>query len=100
MKSYPRDLFDKSGRLRSDDLSCNRRMSANPHTNGGLLLVNCSFKLRDYACGGETLGAASASETREAGSYATMKLNMESRNFRPFSPDENNSTAGRMCRGH
>ena len=55
MKSYqPEELFDSSGRLRSDlaDIAPrgNRRMSANPHTNGGLLLRELRLpNFRDYA---------------------------------------------------
>ena len=55
MKSYrPRDLFDANGRLRQDLAELapkgNRRMSANPHTNGGLLLRDLRLPdFRDYA---------------------------------------------------
>ena len=48
---------------------------------------------RDYAVKVTTPGAISAESTRLMGKFLadTMKLNMESRNFRLFSPDENNS---------
>jgi xylulose-5-phosphate/fructose-6-phosphate phosphoketolase len=99
MKSYrPRELFDESGRLRAElaDLapSGNRRMSANPHTNGGLLLRDLRLPdFRDYAVKVAAPGAETAESTRMMGKFLrdTMKLNMQARNFRLFSPDENNS---------
>ncbi len=99
MKGYkPEELFDKSGRLKPElaDLSPkgDRRMSANPHANGGLLLRDlCLPDFRDYAVKVTKPGAISAESTRLMGKFLrdTMKLNMGSRNFRLFSPDENNS---------
>jgi xylulose-5-phosphate/fructose-6-phosphate phosphoketolase len=99
MKSYgPRDLFDDSGRLRQDlaDLppKGTRRMSANPHANGGLLLRDLRLpNFRDYAVEVPAPGAATAESTRVMGRFLrdVMQLNSEMRNFRLFSPDENNS---------
>ena len=99
MKSYkPEELFDKTGRLKPElaDLppKGERRMSDNPHANGGLLLKDLRLPdFRDYAVKVTTPGAISAESTRLMGKFLrdTMKLNMESRNFRLFSPDENNS---------
>src|SRR6476661_6897375 len=99
MKSYkPDELFDKTGRLKLElaDLppKGNRRMSDNPHANGGLLLRDLRLPdFRDYAVKVTKPGAISAESTRLMGQFLrdTMKLNMESRNFRLFSPDENNS---------
>jgi xylulose-5-phosphate/fructose-6-phosphate phosphoketolase len=99
MKSYrPDELFEGDGRLRPElaDLPPRgeRRMSANPHANGGLLLRDLKLPdFRDYAIDVAAPGAATAESTRIMGKFLrdTMKLNMESRNFRLFSPDENNS---------
>ena len=99
MKSYqPEELFDRSGRLLSEiaDLSPkgNRRMSANPHANGGILLKDLRLPdFRDYAVEVPKPGVVTAESTRIMGKFLrdVMKMNMESRNFRLFSPDENNS---------
>jgi xylulose-5-phosphate/fructose-6-phosphate phosphoketolase len=99
MKSYrPEELFDDEGRLR-DELfelapSGHRRMSDNPHANGGLLLRDLKLPdFRDYAVDVKAPGAAMAESTRVMGRMLrdVMQLNMDSRNFRLFSPDENNS---------
>lgn len=99
MKSYkPEELFDKTGRFRSEPAALapkgTHRMSANPHTNGGLLLRDLRLPdFRDYAVKVQKPGARDVESTRLMGRFLrdTMKLNMESRNFRLFSPDENNS---------
>ena len=99
MKSYkPKELFDKTGRLKPElsELTPKgtRRMSANPHANGGLLLSDlCLPDFRDSAVKVTKPGAIVAESTRLMGKFMrdTMKLNMEGRNFRLFSPDENNS---------
>jgi xylulose-5-phosphate/fructose-6-phosphate phosphoketolase len=99
MKSYrPEELFDESGRLISElrDLAPKgeRRMSANPHANGGLLLRDLKMPdFRDYAIDVPQPGVVTAESTRLMGRFLrdVMKLNMEARNFRLFSPDENNS---------
>src|SRR5690349_5039119 len=99
MKSYqPTELFDGNGRLRTElaELAPRgaRRMSANPHTNGGLLLRELRLpNFRDYAVDVTAPGAVTAESTRVMGRFLrdVMKENMESRNFRLFSPDESNS---------
>src|SRR5262249_17846982 len=99
MKSYkPAELFDDEGRLRPElaELSPRneRRMSANPHTNGGLLLRDLRLPdYRDYAVAVESPGAATAESTRVRGTFLrdVMKLNLPYKNFRLFSPDELNS---------
>jgi xylulose-5-phosphate/fructose-6-phosphate phosphoketolase len=53
MKSYqPEELFDGGGHLKPDLAELpprgNRRMSANPHTNGGLLLRELRLPARDH----------------------------------------------------
>ena len=99
MKSYkPRELFDKTGRLKPELAELapkkTRRMSANPQTNGGLLLKDLRLPdFRTYAVKVTKPGGIEAESTRLMGRFLrdTMKLNMDSRNFRLFSPDENNS---------
>ncbi|HEY2599860.1 MAG TPA: phosphoketolase family protein, partial [Candidatus Dormibacteraeota bacterium] len=99
MKSYrPAELFDNDGRLRAELQQLaprgDRRMSANPHANGGLLLRDLRLPdFRDYAVEVISPGANEAESTRVMGAFLrdVMKLNLESRNFRLFSPDENNS---------
>ncbi len=99
MKTYrPEELFDETGRLRPElaalPPSGTRRMSANPHANGGALLRELRLPdFRDYAVAVPSPGAATAEATRVMGTYLrdVMKLNLASRNFRLFSPDENNS---------
>jgi xylulose-5-phosphate/fructose-6-phosphate phosphoketolase len=99
MKSYkPEELFDAAGRLEPElaELapSGHRRMSDNPHANGGLVLKDLKLPdFRSYAIKTPSPGAATAEATREQGRFLrdVMKLNLDSRNFRLFSPDENNS---------
>ncbi|MEK6764323.1 MAG: phosphoketolase family protein [Nitrospirota bacterium] len=99
MKSYkPDELFTKTGgftpALAELAPEGARRMSANPHANGGLLLRDLRLPdFRDYAVKVTNPGALDVESTRLMGTFLrdTMKLNMESRNFRLFSPDENNS---------
>ena len=99
MKSYkPEELFTKTGGFKPAlaDLAPKgaRRMSANPHANGGLLLRDLRLPdFRNYAVKVRKPGALNVESTRLMGTFLrdAMKLNMESRNFRLFSPDENNS---------
>ncbi|HTI82798.1 MAG TPA: phosphoketolase family protein [Acetobacteraceae bacterium] len=99
MKSYrPTELFDQNGCLREDLAQLTprgeRRMSANPHANGGLRLRDLRLPdFRSYAVDVPAPGMVSAESTRVMGRFLrdVMKLNMDSRNFRLFSPDENNS---------
>jgi xylulose-5-phosphate/fructose-6-phosphate phosphoketolase len=99
MKSYrPEDLFDTQGKLKPElaDLppKGERRMSANPNANGGQLLKD--LKLPDfhtYAVQVPSPGAVQAESTRIMGAFLrdVMQLNLDTANFRLFSPDENNS---------
>jgi xylulose-5-phosphate/fructose-6-phosphate phosphoketolase len=99
LRSYkPEELFDDTGRLRAElaDLAPKeeRRMGANPHANGGLLLK--SLKLpdyREYAVAVPTPGTVEAEATRVLGGFLrdVMKLNMNERNFRVVGPDETSS---------
>lgn len=99
MKSYrPEELFDAQGRLVPELAALppqgTRRMSANPHANGGLLLRDLRMPdFRDYAVAVSAPGAVMAEATRVQGTFLrdVMKLNLENSNFRVFSPDENNS---------
>ncbi len=99
MKSYrPTELFDKTGRLKPELATLaptgHRRMSDNPHANGGLLLRDLKMPdFRDYEVKTSAPGAAMAEATRAMGRFLrdVMKLNLASENFRLFSPDENNS---------
>ncbi|ASY57014.1 phosphoketolase family protein [Sinorhizobium sp. CCBAU 05631] len=99
MKSYrPEELFNDEGRLKPELValapSGRRRMSDNPHANGGLLLRDLKMPaFRDYAVDVPRPGATTVEAARLMGKFLrdVMKLNMDSRNFRLFSPDENNS---------
>ncbi|MFL6620535.1 MAG: phosphoketolase, partial [Povalibacter sp.] len=99
MRSYrPEELFDANGRLREDIRELapkgTRRMSDNPHANGGLLLRDLRLPdFREYAVAVPQPGATTAEATRVQGAYLrdVMKLNMASANFRVFSPDETTS---------
>jgi len=99
MKSYrPEELFDQAGKLIAQLAELapkgNRRMGANPHANGGLLLQDLKLPdFRDYAVDVPGPGAATAEPTRVTGAFLrdVMKLNMTARNFRVFGPDETTS---------
>ena len=91
----PEELFDERGRLRPEiaELSPEgeRRMSANPHTNGGALLRDLRLPdFRDYAVKVPSPGATMDEATRVQGKFLrdVLKRNADSRNFRLFSPDE------------
>lgn len=99
MLSYrPEELFDEQGRPvpQIADLhpAGQRRMSANPHSNGGELLVPLRLPAwQDYAVDVPRPGAAAAEATRVMGRFLrdVMAANADQSNFRLFSPDENNS---------
>jgi len=99
MKSYkPEELFDQTGRFKPELAEIapkgGRRMSANPHANGGLLLRDLRMPdFRNYAIDVKKPGDTEAEATRVMGKFLrdVMKLNLGSKNFRLFSPDENNS---------
>ena len=96
MRSYrPEELFDKRGGLRPEIASLApegaRRMSANPRTNGGVLLRPLRLpEFRDYAVAVPHPGEVDAESTRVLGGFLrdTMRLNEDLRNFRIFGPDE------------
>jgi xylulose-5-phosphate/fructose-6-phosphate phosphoketolase len=99
MRNYrPEELFDAQGTFKSELAALAprgaRRMSANPHANGGLLLRDLRLPdFRDYAVQVPSPGAVSAESTRVMGKFLrdVMQLNLKTKNFRLFSPDENNS---------
>ncbi|MGJ8514403.1 Xylulose-5-phosphate phosphoketolase [Carnimonas sp. R-84981] len=99
LKSYhPETLFDEDGRLNADIRALapegELRMSANPHTNGGILKRPLKLpSIRDYAVDVVSPGQGSGESTRVLGTWLrdVMANNLKSANFRVFSPDENNS---------
>ena len=99
MRSYrPEELFDGSGRLMPELAALaptgTRRMGANPHANGGLLLKDLILPdFRDYAVAVRSPGADDAESTRVMGKYLrdVIGLNSDARNFRMVGPDETTS---------
>ncbi|MEO6061150.1 MAG: phosphoketolase family protein [Thermoflexales bacterium] len=99
LRSYKvEELFDENGKLKAElaELapSGERRMGANPHANGGLLLEDLKMPdFRDFAVEVLAPGTVEAEATRVMGQFLrdVMKLNQESRNFRVMGPDETNS---------
>ena len=96
LRSYrAEELFTPEGALNPELRALapvgRRRMSDNPHANGGQLLRDLQLpNYRDYAVEVATPGAAKAEATRVQGAYLrdVMKLNQPASNFRVFSPDE------------
>jgi xylulose-5-phosphate/fructose-6-phosphate phosphoketolase len=94
LKSYrPEELFDKHGRLMPELAELapkgTRRMSANPHANGGSLraaLVMPDF--RKYAVEVASPGCVEAEATRVQGAFIRDVIAKNPTNFRVFSPDE------------
>jgi xylulose-5-phosphate/fructose-6-phosphate phosphoketolase len=99
MKSYrPEELFDEHGHLTPLIAALaphgTRRMSANLHANGGLLLQDLRLPdFRDYAIAVSHPGCVKAEATRVMGQFLrdVMKRNEGSSNFRVFGPDETSS---------
>ncbi|HVW22140.1 MAG TPA: phosphoketolase family protein [Opitutaceae bacterium] len=96
LRSYrPEELFDSAGTLRTELASLApggaRRMGANPHANGGLLLRELRLPdFRDYAVKVAAPGATQACDTAVLGRFLAdvVRLNSSQRNFRIFGPDE------------
>jgi xylulose-5-phosphate/fructose-6-phosphate phosphoketolase len=96
MRSYrPEELFDEDGRLVPELAGLapegDRRMGANPHTNGGMLLRD--LRMPDFHVHAVTVpspGAVDGQDTLVLGGFLAdvTKLNQEQRNFRVFGPDE------------
>jgi xylulose-5-phosphate/fructose-6-phosphate phosphoketolase len=96
MRSYrPEELFDEGGRLipelRELAPKGERRMGANPHANGGILLRDLRLPdFRDYAIEVPKPGNIMNEDARTLGKFFrdVIKLNAERRDFRIFGPDE------------
>ena len=96
MKSYkPEELFDEKGRLLPELAELapegNRRMGANPHANGGILLRDLHMPdFQAHAVEVPFPGALEAEDTQVLGSFLkeVVELNKQQRNFRIFGPDE------------
>ncbi|MFO0990691.1 MAG: phosphoketolase family protein [Hyphomicrobiales bacterium] len=96
MKSYvPEELFDADGALKPEIAALapkgERRMSANPHANGGLLLRQLELPaIAPYAVKVDKPGARNAESTGVMAEYLrdVMKASAKDRNFRVFGPDE------------
>ncbi len=94
LESYRADeLFDEHGSLRAELAELPprgpRRMSANPHTNGGLLLSDLELpEFRDYAVEVGAPGAATSEATRVLGTFLRDVVRANPHTFRVFGPDE------------
>ena len=96
LRSYrPEELFDADGTLRDEFASLaptgQRRMGANPHANGGLLLQPLAMPdFRAHAIEVPSPGGVDAEATRVLGGLLrdVMTLNLARKNFRVFGPDE------------
>ncbi len=96
LRSYrPEELFDEQGRLQPELAELapvgDRRMGANPHANGGLLLRDLVMPdFRQYAVNVPAPGAVQAADAHQLGVFLrdVVQLNQDQRNFRIFGPDE------------
>ncbi len=94
MKSYkPEELFTADGQLVPEVAAFapegNRRMAANPHANGGLLLRDLKLPdFRDYALEVAEPGAVEAQDMLELGAFVRDIVKMNPQTFRIFGPDE------------
>jgi xylulose-5-phosphate/fructose-6-phosphate phosphoketolase len=97
LRSYrPEELFDERGRLIPELKALApegaRRMSANPHANGGLRRKPLRLPdFQDYAVAVDTLGQTSAGNTRPLGLFLRDIVRHNPTNFRVFGPDETTS---------
>jgi xylulose-5-phosphate/fructose-6-phosphate phosphoketolase len=94
MRSYePEELFDENGTLIAELAELapkgERRMSATPHANGGLLLRELVLPdFRDYAVEVPKPGTTTSEATRVLGSFLRDVIAKNPDNFRLFGPDE------------
>ncbi len=94
MRSYrPDELFDNEGRVVDEIVHFapqgDRRMSANPHANGGVLLKDLHLPdFRDYAVDVTKPGTGSTEATRVLGTFLRDVVKMNPENFRIMGPDE------------
>ena len=97
MRSYrPAELFDSDGRLVAELAALapegNRRMGANPHVNGGRLLVDLDLPdFAGYALEIPGPGQVAAEAPRKLGEFFRDIFRRNPDNFRLFCPDETNS---------
>ena len=97
LRSYrPEELFDEDGRLVAELAELaprgDRRMSANPHANGGVLLRDLDLPdFRDYAVPVDKPGTTSSEATRVLGGFLRDVIARNRANFRLFGPDETSS---------
>ncbi|WP_104523652.1 phosphoketolase family protein [Blastococcus atacamensis] len=97
LRSYrPEELFDTDGApvptVRDLHPVGDRRMSANPHANGGALLRPLRMPdFRDYAVDVPAPGTGAVESTRVLGTFLRDVMRQNMTNFRVFAPDENNS---------
>jgi xylulose-5-phosphate/fructose-6-phosphate phosphoketolase len=97
LRSYrPEELFDENGRLVSELAELpprgERRMSANPHTNGGALLRDLVLPdFRDYSVEVSAPGRTLAEATRVLGAFLRDVIARNPDTFRLFGPDETDS---------
>ena len=94
LKSYrPEELFTASGALCPEIAELapvgKRRMAANPHANGGLLLRDLKLPdFKDYALDVPRPGAVDAQDMMELGAFVRDVVKLNPHNFRIFGPDE------------
>jgi xylulose-5-phosphate/fructose-6-phosphate phosphoketolase len=94
MKSYkPRELFDAEGRLKPELAALapkgSKRMGANPHANGGVLLKDLKMPdFKAYAVKVAKPGKVTAEATRVMGTFVRDIMKQNPSNFRLFGPDE------------
>jgi xylulose-5-phosphate/fructose-6-phosphate phosphoketolase len=97
LRSYrPDELFDDAGALRPELAALaprgERRMSANPHANGGLLLKDLRLPdFREYAVDVQTPGTESSEATRVLSTFLRDVIRANPTSFRLFGPDETSS---------
>jgi len=96
LRSYrPEELFDEKGKLKKELRKLvptgNKRMGANPHANGGLLLEELRTPdFKKYEVSVPYPGSIKTSDMTELGKYVRdiIDINKDKRNFRVFGPDE------------
>jgi xylulose-5-phosphate/fructose-6-phosphate phosphoketolase len=94
LKSYrPEELFDENGKLLEDLQSLapkgNRRMGANPHTNGGALMRDLHMPdFKNYALDTTARSMPGPGDTKVLGAFIRDVIKLNQHNFRVFGPDE------------
>ena len=94
LKSYhPEELFDEKGKIKKEIRSLaptgKKRMGANPHANGGILLQELKLPdFKDYEVSVLSPGSIKKSDMTELGKYVRDVIAMNKKSFRVFGPDE------------